>query len=93
MRFVGFAGRRAAITLNERPHAARSSEIDRSPGKRFSRAPSAAGQRSVLIAHAEPRAAYDATPRFVEPFCSTPLEDLPEEGASNRGGDFLELRL
>ena len=72
----------------------------------FSRTPSAADLHQLrvtercsrpaalgLVAHAGPRAAYDATPRFVEPFCSMGVEDLPEEAASNRGTDFLELRL
>ena len=48
VRLVRFAGIRAAIILNGRPHAARSSEIDRSPGGAFSRQPSAADlQRSA----------------------------------------------
>src|SRR5712691_1988455 len=95
MRPVRFAGIGAASTLDGRPDftAARSSEIDRSRGSVLESAERCRFAALGLIAHAEPRAAYDATPRFAEPFCTTRGEDLSEEAASNRGADFLELRL
>src|SRR6266446_2747381 len=84
MTLEGFAGRCGEFSRT--PSAA---DLHQLPvTERYSR-PAALG----LVAHAEPRAAYAATPRFAEPVCTTLVEDLPEEPFSNRGTDFLELRL
>ena len=95
MRLARFAGRRAVIILNRRPDFTQlyRREIDRSRGSVIESAERCRFAALGLIAHAEPRAAYDATPRFAEPFCTTRGEDLSDEAASNRGADFLELRL